>query len=226
MTFVSYYLLSFLRATGWPRKVGILFFRKEVVDAFLLKMVIKQMAEYAIILGALRPKLAISLIADMAIGMDPDRSSAEELWAFLNPTKSVTSHPELEPAEAITNSYCESFGDELSQNFFPWKFLMSETIVFCSHMPFLNGLVWGFDHPEEALAAFELNRTRIEKELPDAVSHGLKLDAPYDHRTPTADEICNEMRGHLDSFQKEVRPLFPIPHDLLSLPQVIQRIQK
>lgn len=101
MTFVCYYLCGFLSSMRWPRKMGIPFFRKNVVDFFLVKLVIEQMTESAILLGAIRPKVAISLIADVTHKRDLARKPAQELWLFLDPTKTIKSHPELEPAKVI-----------------------------------------------------------------------------------------------------------------------------
>lgn len=234
MTFVSYYLFGFLQLMGWPRKKGIPFFRKNVVDLFILKMLIEQMTQFAILLGAIRPKIAISIIADMTNNRDRARKPAEELWAFLDPTKIVTSHPKLDPAEVITHfptagQDCRHlFPKDIGQHYVPSEFLMSEPLTSHSQTTFLRGLVWGFDHSQEALTAFEAKKKQLEKWLPEVTSGAVKLslDPPYDCRTATPDEICNEIREVLGSFQKEIRPLSSIPDDLLSLPQVIQRLRE
>jgi len=230
MTFVLYYLVGMLKAMGWPRKVGLPMLRKEVVDAFVIRMAIQQMVEFATVLGAKRPNVAIRLIADMFRQRDYTQQPAAQLWAKLDATQTVTLHPEISPAEAIARFIGDSSGKDYgkilgqgpSQNFVPWSFVGGGPISFASHMPFAMALAWGIEHPEEALAAWEAQYKQYAEDLPEMLAAGLKLDPP--HTIPTSDDICASIEEVLAFFQKEVRPLVAVPPELLALPAVARRL--
>ncbi|HUS88895.1 MAG TPA: hypothetical protein VMW91_05910 [Desulfosporosinus sp.] len=213
---------------GWPRKVGFPLLRKNVVDAFVIRMAIEAMVKFAVVLGAKRPDIAIRIIADIFRQRDSKKTTAAELWERQNPTAIVAAHPEVSPAEAIARFFCSDkdmailLGDAPSQNFVPEDFVTSETISFYSTLPFAKALVWGIEHPQEALTAFEDERRKYSEKLPDMISSGLKLDPPY--TCPTSDDVCKSMQELISSYQNEVRSLSNVPQDLLDLPSVAQRI--
>jgi hypothetical protein len=230
MTFVLYHLVGMLKAMGWPRKLGLPLLRKEVVDGFIVRMAIQEMAEFAVVLGAKQPAVAIRLLADMFRHRDYIQQPAAELWAMLDATKTVISHPEVGPAEAIARFIGDSSGKDYgailgkapSQNFLPWNFIAGEAISFASEMPFAMALVWGIEHPQEALAACEAKHKEYSDRLPEMLAAGLKLDPPY--TCPTSDDMCVAIQDVIASFQKEVRPLCAVPPELLALPAVARRI--
>ena len=228
MTFVSYYLVGFLKSMGWPRKLGFPLLRKNVVDAFAIRMAIETMVQFAMVLGAKRPDIAIRIIADIVRQRDSKKKSAAELWEWLNPIAIVAAHSEVSPSKAIARFFCSDkdmsilLGDAPSQNFVPEDFVTSETISVCSNLPFAQALVWGIEHPQEALTAFEDERRKYSEKLPEMISSGLKLDPPY--TCPTSDDVCKSMQELISSYQNEVRSLCTVPQDLLALPSVAQRI--
>ena len=61
--FGFYFVGSFLREAGWPRRRGM--FRGESYDTAIVDAVIDQMIDWAAALGAGRPRLALQVIAEM-----------------------------------------------------------------------------------------------------------------------------------------------------------------
>jgi hypothetical protein len=230
MTFVSYYLVRFLKSMGWPRKVGIPLLRKNVVDAFVIRIAIETMVQFAIVLGAKRPDIAIRIVANIVGQGYSKKKSAAELWEWLNPTALVAAHPEVSPSEAIARFCCPEkdmailLGDDLSQNFVPQDFLTSQTISFLSNHPFAQALVWGIEHPQEALNAFEAKRAKHIEILPKMISYGVKLDNPY--TVSTSDDVCKFVQDMISSYENEVCSLCSVPQDLLALPSVAKRISE
>ena len=213
---------------GWPRKIGLPLLRKNVVDVFVIRMAIEMMVEFATVLGAKRPDIAICIIADIVRQRDSKKKSAAELWKWLNPIATVAAHPEVRPAEAIARffspgrDYGSILADAPSQKFVPENFIFSEAISFCSQLPFAQALVWGIEYLQEALTAFEAKREKHSEQLPEMISSGVELVSPYS--CPTSDDVCESMQELVSSYQNEVRSFCTVPQDLLVLPSVAQRL--
>jgi hypothetical protein len=200
------------------------------------------MAQSAIALGTERPNIAIALLADL-FSRGGDVGDAEKFWTYLDPTEKVNSRPDLEPVKAIIEAQSarlvqlQSPASLLVEKLFSpfdiknqsescyveWDSINSKDFLAFYVLVFAKGLVWGLSHPKESRSGYEAKREKSLKNLPDAIRSGLDVDPRY--ACPTLDEMCNIIQEFLDSFQKEIRPLSPIPQELLSLPQVIQRIQ-
>jgi hypothetical protein len=224
MTFVMYYLVGFLKSMGWPRKLGLPMLRKEVVEVSVIRVAIHTMVDFATVLSAKRPDTAICIIAN-SFSPDFKKTAAVEFWAWLDPTRIVASHPQLRPAEAIARFSFDGkdWLRDAPSDLLPWDLVVGgEGISLYSQVLFAQALVWGIEHPEEALTAYEAHLKALEEMLPNMISAGLKLDAPY--RPPTSDEVCESIEEVIASYQKEVPSFGTVPQDLLALPSVAQRL--
>ena len=226
MTFPGSWFLSFLNRMGWPQTKG-LFIRKQVISSIVLWGGLVTLVRGGIALGALRPKTAISLLADLLTKRDWNQQSATELWTALDTSKQVTNNSDKSPEEVITEiqspmvffkNKSEKF-DNILKDVIEWKYIFTEKFSVYFHWIFAQGLAWGLSHSEEALAYYEEQRQTHLKNLPDMLSNGLDVHSPE-----TFEEFADAMEESVNAFQDEIRPLAKVPQELLSLPAIATRL--
>jgi hypothetical protein len=222
MAFPSFWFFGFLNHMGWPWTTGLLRSRK-VVSHSVVCSAIQQLARVAIALGALRPKVAISLLADLFSKTNCSRRLTAELWFQLDPSPKVDAQPEKPPEEIIASYPMDvpvpTNQEELQRDLIAWENVLGETFGNYFHLVFTQGLIWGLSHPEEALARHEELREKVLKNLPFLLQCGVKV-----HPVETLEEFANANEESVNEFQDEVRPLAEVPQDLLDLPVIKARI--
>jgi hypothetical protein len=180
-----------------------------------------------IALGALRPKIAISLLADLFSERDWSRKPATELWAHFDPSEQVANNSDKTPEEIIAGiqspmdffsnkpEQFDSILKDVTKDVIEWKFILSNEFSARYHIVFIKGLIWGLIHPEKALARYEEQRQEHLKNLPDMLSHGLDVYPPE-----TFEEFADAIEESVNAFQDEIRPLAEVPQELLNLPAI------
>lgn len=242
MDFVDYFLYGLLKATHWPRKIGVPCFRKHVVVVEALHLEIQSMVETAVALGVTKPATAAALIGHLFSDRDWGRQPAQELWCYLDPTEKISSNPEVSPIQTIVawpfdtglDEALKYFGwpnlikrasrlgtDHPDYNYVEWKYVDTPNFYTFYHIRFAQGLVWGLGYPKEAAAAYELQRQNKLKELPGFIKAG--LDAEPQQACPTLNEISFRGEQMVELFEAVVRPFAPTPHELQILPQIVSR---
>lgn len=184
-----------------------------------------------IALGALRPSIAVSLLADLLSKRDWSRQPATELWAHFDPSEQVGNNSDKDPEEIIAgiespmdffSNKPEQFDNilkDVKKDVIEWKFVLSNEFSARYHIIFIKGLIWGIGHPEEALSRYEEQRKEHLKNLPDMLSHGLDVYPPV-----TFEELADAIEKSVNAFQDEIRPFAKVPQELLSLPAIATRL--
>jgi hypothetical protein len=220
MTFPAFTFLGFLNYTGWPRRKGLLN-HKKVVSYTIVWMAVTHLVRAGIALGALRPKIAVSLLADLFSKRDWSEQPAIELWSRFDPSEKIANNLDKTPVEVIVEFPTPFYHNlkEGLQDFFEWEFLLTDSFSVHYHCLFAEGLIWGLSHHEEALVRYEEQRQEFLKNLPDMLSYGFDVHSPE-----TLEEYAYAMEESVNVFQDEIRPFAKIPQDLLSLPAIAQRL--
>ncbi len=226
MTFPEFWFIFLLNRMGWPRTKG-LFFRKKVISPVVLWGGLVSLVRVGIALGALRPKIAVSLLADVLRNRDWSQRPATELWAQLDPSeqiaKSLDKHPEEviagdeSPLDLSNNSPENS--EETLKGVIDWKIILTDSFYAYYHMIFVRGLIWGLSHPEEAVDRHEEQRQKQLKILPEMLSYGLDVHSPE-----TLEGFADAIEESVNAFQDEVRSFVKVPQELLSFSAITARL--
>jgi len=222
MTFPSFWFFGFLDYAGWPRTKG-LFVHKKVVNCTILCRAVTQLVKAGIALGSLRPRIAVSLLADLFSRGDWSRQPAIELWVQCDPSEKVANSSDKYPEEVIAGIKPPLYNnpEEWLRDFAEWEFLLTDLFSAHYHCLFAQGLIWGLSRPEEAIGCYEEKRQRFLKNLPKMLKAGLKVHSPE-----TLEEFADAMEESVNSFQNEVCPLAEVPQELLDLPTINARISQ
>ncbi|OHB62490.1 MAG: hypothetical protein A2167_03415 [Planctomycetes bacterium RBG_13_46_10] len=222
MTFPAFWFFGFLNYAGWPRTKGLLV-RKKVVNYTVFCSAIIQLVKAGIALGSLRPQIAVSLLADLFGKRDWSQQPATELWPYLDPSDKVADNSDKYPEEAIAGIEPPLYNhpEEWLRDFVEWEFLLTDSFSAHYHYLFVQGLIWGFSYPEEAMGCYEEKRQRFFKNLPEMLKTGIKVHSPE-----TLEEFADAVEESVNSFQNEVRPLAEVPQELLDLPAINVRISQ
>ena len=100
MRFLEFVLYSHLTNIGWPKKKGI--FRRQYVDAYLADIAIEQSLMIATGVGASRPKIAVSLLAETFAGNPWTEQSVSEMMDYLRVACDIVARqPDIPPWQAL-----------------------------------------------------------------------------------------------------------------------------
>jgi hypothetical protein len=228
MIFPAYFLFGFLNHEGWPRTKGLLI-RKKVVSCAVLSGGLVELVQAGIALGALRPKIAIALLAESFAERDWSLNPVADLWANFDSSKKIANKLDKRPAEVIAEqiqypqfslAFYNDNPEKALRDLIEWKFILSNLFTTDYHIVFLQGLIWGLSHSEEALVRYEEERKRLLTTLPLALSAGLNVPPQIE----TLEEYADAMEEAVNSFQNRIRPLAEIPQELLKFPAIVIRL--
>ena len=230
MTFPDFWLLGFLNFMGWPQKTRLS--GTPVISCIALWGSLGVLGRAGIALGALRPRIAVSMLADQLSDRDWSRKLATEFWNDFDPSQQVSNNSDKSPEDVIVGmqSPWDFFeGDSLfkkitkylfnPKGLIDWECILADEFSARYHVIFAKGLVWGLSHPEEALARDEERRQKHLKNLPDMLSHGFDVHAPE-----TLEEFADAIEESVNAFQDEIHPFASVPQELLSLPAIASRL--
>jgi hypothetical protein len=224
MDFPTCFFFGFLNSMGWPKTTGI-FHHRKVVSNLIVCGAITELVHAAIVLGALRPKIAVKLLADSIEKGNWSQQSIRELWDKLDPSEQVSSQPDKHPQDVIANYPITiphpNNPKELQRDLMVWENVLTTGFNKHYHWAFTQGLVWGLSHPEEALAHYEKCRQKTLENLPFMLSCGLDVHSPE-----TLEEFADLTEEFVNMFQNNERPLAEAQQTLLDLPIVKARMSQ
>lgn len=203
--FGFYYIVGLLSHIGWPRRRS-LFNSEAVVNSLILDSAVDQMIDWAASIGACRPKLALQVVATMlrdtdwkskdAMNLGDEVSNMKKQWAERGNSNN--------PREAVKPVKFSKHGDVITMKQLKDKEIQHALEVYC-----YESLIWGLVNSDSFKTYYSTNEKRQKAQLPEYEKAGLGVDY-----IPSLDQILKEGGEILKGYEKEVRPLSPIPQKL------------
>jgi hypothetical protein len=217
ITFPTYYLIGFLNSMGWPKKTG-LFIKKEVVNEVILSIAVQGSVVSAIALGVAKPMIAVCLLADIFRKRNLLQEPVKELWSKLDPYEEIKKYTNKAP-EKIIAPLTVSMNE--MESLVDWKCVFGEDFQSYLHWRFCQGLVWGLNHPKEAIRCHENQQQESLKYIPVMLKSGVDV-----HPIEPLGIFAEQMETVVNSYQNDICTLGAVQKELLNLPEVIARINQ
>lgn len=204
--FGFYYIMGLLSHMGWPRRRS-LFNSEAVVDSFILDSAVEQMIDWVATIGACRPKLALQVIATMLRGTDWEGKDAVSLGTEVSNIKKQWAERgnSNNPREVVKPVKFSKHSKVMTIKQLKDKEISHAFEVYC-----YESLIWGLVNPDNFKTYYSTNEERQREKLPEYKKAGLAVDY-----IPTLDQILKEGEEILKGYEKDVRPLSPIPEKLI-----------
>lgn len=204
--FGFYYVVGLLRHIGWPRRRS-LFNSKAVINSLVFDSAVDQMIDWSASVGACRPSLALQIIATMFRDTSWESKESLDINAEVDNLKKqwIERGDNNNPREAVRPVKISKTSDLISM-----KQLKHEDFQLALEIYFYESLIWGLVNSNSFKVYFETNEKRQKDQLPTYKKVGLGVDS-----IPTLDQILKEGEEILKGYEKEVRPLSPIPQKLI-----------
>lgn len=204
--FGFYYIVGLLNHIGWPRRRG-LFNSEAVVNSLILDSAVDQMIDWVASIGACRPKLALQVVATMLRGTDWESKDAMNLGDEVSNMKKQWAErgSSDNPREAIRPVKFSKHGDVITMKQLKDKEIQHALEVYC-----YESLIWGLVNSDSFKTYYSTNEKRQKAQLPEYKKAGLGVDY-----IPSLDQILKEGEEILRGYEKEIRPLSPIPDKLI-----------
>lgn len=205
--FGFYYVVGLLKHTGWPKRRS-LFNSQAIVDSLILDSAIEQMIDWSASIGACRPKLALQIISSMFRGINWESKEAPNLSVEINNLKKQWKDRgnNNNPREAVKPAKFSKHSKMISMKQLKSKEIQHALEVYC-----YESLIWGLTNPDNFKAYYSMNEKKQRRRMPEYKKAGLAVDY-----IPTLNQILKEGEEILKGYEKEVRPLSPIPQKLLN----------
>ena len=206
-TFGFYFITSFLKQAGWPKRRG-LFNSDAVVDTRIADGAIDQMVDWSAALGACRPRLALKIIACMFHDKDWESENAPRILDFINETRNLwDTLGNKAPHDIVTSiKLSKDFGKMIKAKDLNYNRIRTVFEQIC-----LEGLLWGLANPDRFKTWYELQEKSFKERLPVCKNLGLAVNA-----VPTLSEFLRESEEILNGYETEIGPLPSIPLKLLN----------
>lgn len=212
--FGFYYILGLLRAAGWPKRRG-LFNSEAVINCFVLDSVIDQMIDWAASIGACRPHLALQIIATMFRDNDWNNKDSFSILKVINDSKNIWNERGNNNPRDIVKPF--KFGKlekttnfkDIKKDVIRSKDLKDKRMQLALEQYFFEGLIWGLANSGNFKAYFETKEKEQREKLPEYKKAGLEIES-----IQTLDQALKDGEEILKGYEKEIRPLFPIPQKL------------
>lgn len=205
--FGFYYVVGLLSHMGWPRRRG-LFSSEAVVDSLILDSTIDQMIDWSASIGACRPNMALQIIASMFRDMDWDSKEALDINAETEKLKKqwIERGNNSNSREAVKPVKFSKTSKVISMKQLKHKDIQHALEVYC-----YESLMWGLVNSDSFQNYYSANEKRQRDQLPEYKKAGLAVDS-----IPTLKQILKDGEEILSGYEKEVRPLSPVPQKLLN----------
>ena len=203
--FGFYYIMGLLGHIGWPRRRS-LFNSEAVVNSLILDSAVEQMIDWAVSIGACRPQLALQVIATMLRGIDWESKDAMSLGTEVSNMKKQWTERGggNNPREAVKPVKFSKHSKVMTM-----KQLKDKEISYALEVYCYESLIWGLVNSDNFKIYYSTNEERQREKMPEYKKAGLAVDY-----IPTLDQILKEGEGILKGYEKEIRPLSPIPQKL------------
>ena len=205
--FGFYYVMGLLNHIGWPRRCS--FFNSEaVVNSLILDSAIEQMIDWSASIGACRPELALQIVASMFRGTDWESKEAPNLITEITTLKKQWSERggKDNPRKAVKPIKFSKHSDLVSMKQLKDKEVQLALETYC-----YESLIWGLVNSDNFKTYYSTGEKRQRQQLPEYKKAGLAVDY-----IPTLDQILQEGEQIIKGYEKEIRPLLPIPQRLLN----------
>jgi hypothetical protein len=163
-----YFIVSTLKAMGWPRKNGL--FARSGVAGDALRGAWRGMVQASMGLGAGRPSLACRLLTKLFTRRDWTRESGDDLISALDPAKYLAPQTDSLPWDEVVQKYLD-----VTPDFIPWSQVTAEEIVNIWIPQCAAGLIYGLAHPSAVGAALERDRATYASNAPELIKYGLNI---------------------------------------------------
>lgn len=204
--FGFYYIMGLLSHMGWPKRRS-LFNSEAVVNSLILDSTVEQMIDWAASIGACRPKLALQIIATMLRSTDWESKDAMNLGDEVSNMKKQWAErgSSDNPREVVKPVKFSKHGDVITMKQLKDKEIQHALEVYC-----YESLIWGLINSDSFKTYYSTNEKRQKDQLPEYEKAGLGVDY-----IPSLDQILKEGEEILRGYEKEIRPLSPIPDKLI-----------
>jgi hypothetical protein len=207
--FGFYYVIGLLRHMGWPRRRSLLN-SEAVVNNLVLDSAINQMIDWSACIGACRPNLALQIIATMFRENDWDSEDSFSILKFVNDSKNSWENGGNNPRAVVKPFKFSKDSTNLKKDVTSSKDLKDNRMKMALEQYCIEGLVWGLFNPNRCKIYFETEEKEQNDQLPMYKEAGLDVDS-----IPTLDQIIKEGEEIIKGYEKEIRPLLPIPQKLI-----------
>ena len=216
--FGFYYVVGLLSHMGWPRRRS-LFNSEAVINSLVLDSAVEQMIDWSASIGACRPNLALQIIATMFRENDWDSKDSFNIIKVVNDSKKLwdergNNNPrdivkpfKISKSKDATN--LEDLKKDMKKDVISSKDLKDKRMQLALEQYFFESLIWGLANSSSFKIYFETNEKRQKDQLPEYKKAGLDVDY-----IPPLEQILKEGEEILRGYEKEVRPLSPIPQQL------------
>ena len=203
--FGFYFVFGLLKQMGWPRKRS-LFNSQAIVDSLILDSAVDQMIDWAASIGACRPDLALRVIATILRDNDWDSNESFNILIFINDLeKSWEGRGNTNPRDIVKPI---RFSEH--QKVTRAKDLKDKSMKNALEQYFFEGLIWGLINSNIFKKYFESN----EKRQKDSLTFYKGIDLEVDS-VPALNQFIKEGEEIIIGYEKEIRPLSPIPDKLM-----------
>jgi len=213
--FGFYYVVGLLRHIGWPKRRS-LFNSEAVVNSLVLDSAIDQMIDWSASIGACCPDLALQIIATMFRENNWNSEDSFNILKVVSDSKYLwnergNNNPRdiVKPFKFSKHKDATSLKD-LKKDVISSKDLKDKRMQLALEQYFFESLIWGLANSSSFKIYFETNEKRQKDRLPLYEKAGLEIDS-----IPPLDQILKEGEEILRGYEKEVRPLSPIPQKLI-----------
>jgi len=203
--FSFYYIMGLLNHMGWPRRKS-LFNSEAVVNSLILDSAVEQMIDWAVSIGACRPKLALQIIATMLRGTDWESKDAMNLSTEVSNMKKQWAERgnSNNPREVVKPIKFSKHSEVTTMKQLKNKEILHALEVYC-----YESLIWGLVNPDNFKTYYSVNEERQREKMSEYKKAGLAVDY-----IPTLDQFLKEGEEILRGYEKETRELSPIPQKL------------
>ena len=203
--FGFYYVVGLLGHMGWPRRRS-LFNSEAVINSLVLDSAVDQMIDWSASIGACRPNVALQIIASMFRDMDWNSKDALDIRAETeNLKKQWTERGNSNnPREIVKPVKFSKTTKVITMKQLKDKDIQHALEVYC-----YESLMWGLVNSDNFKNYYSTNEKRQRDQLPEYQKAGLAVDS-----IPTLDQILNDGEEIIRNYEKEIRPLSPIPQKL------------
>lgn len=203
--FGFYFVVGLLGQMGWPKRRG-LFNSEAVIDSLVLDSAIDQLIDWSASMGACRPKLAMQIIATMFRENDwSSKDSFNILKVIPDLEKNWVERGNASPRDIVKPMKFSKINSVTSS-----KDLKDKDTQFLLEQYVFESLIWGLVNPDSFKSYYETNSNRQTERLPQYEKAGLDIDS-----IPNLTQFLQSGEEVLRNYEKEIRPLLPIPPELM-----------
>ena len=175
VNFPAYFLTNTMAKLGWPRKEGLVR-RKEVVSLRTVGLTFRQLNHVGVVLGAGAPATASALFTHGFSNRDWASSPVDDFLTGFDPHQMVLDQVGETPWVTLNAFEYDSDSHGNSDESIPWEWL-SEPETYIRYIGgYVQSMLWGLLHPEEARAIVGKDAARLDEFSTEYQHYGLILE--------------------------------------------------